>query len=117
MSYAKATFRRGRMNKTEQRYAAHLHLLKHAGEVLEYAYEPMRFRLADNAFYTPDFRVVMADGTCELHEIKGAKKGHGKGYYVTETGQLRIKVAAEMHPFRFVKVWPAGAGAWKSEEV
>ena len=46
------TFHRpGQMNKTEAAYAAHLELLKRAGEISDYAFEKYKLRLADNTFY------------------------------------------------------------------
>lgn len=61
----------GVMNKTERAYADHLDTLKAAGEVAEYWFEAVKFKLADATFYTPDFMVLMQDGTIEVHEVKG----------------------------------------------
>lgn len=85
----------GEMNRTESAYAHILKLRQLAGEVLHYDYEPERLRLADNTYYVPDFRVVMADSTIEFHEVKA----------VTTTGKLlceddarvKFKVAANVH--------------------
>ena len=87
--------RRGRMNQTEADYAAILTIRQHAGEVLWFAYEAITLRLADNTRYTPDFIVELADGTLEIHEVKGFWK---------EAAKLRLKVAAETFPFRFVSI-------------
>ena len=62
---------RGVMNKTEQRYAFHLAGLRQAGQIARYDFEPVKLRLADRTFYTPDFRVIIPDGTIEFHEVKG----------------------------------------------
>lgn len=83
------------MNKTEQAYAAHLALLQRAGEIREYRFEPLKLRLADKTFYTPDFAVVRAD-CLELHEVKG---------FWEDDARVKIKVAAAQYPwFRFVAV-------------
>ena len=74
----------GTMNKTEEAYAGHLRLLMLAGEVLHYEFEPLKLRLADKTFYTPDFMVVRRDGLIELHEVKGATH-----YYAFQPEHLR----------------------------
>lgn len=83
----------GQMNKAEAAYAAHLELRKAAGEILWYAYEPFSLRLADGAWYKPDFGVMLADGEIECHEVKG---------HWDTAARVRIKVAADKYPFRFV---------------
>lgn len=94
------------MNKTEAAYASHLEGLKRAGGVLWYRFEPMRLRLANGAWYKPDFGVKLSDGSFEFHETKG---------FWREAARVRIKVAAELFPFRFIAV-TRGGGNWKREE-
>lgn len=98
--------RAGEMNNLETEYARHLALLKQAGEIAGFDYEPAKLRLAKNTFYTPDFRVVLADSTVEYHEVKG---------FWEDDARVKIKVAAELHPYRFVAV-SKQKGAWKTEE-
>jgi hypothetical protein len=95
----------GRMNKTEQAYEQLLKLRQRAGEVIWYKFEAINLRLADNTFYKPDFFVMLADGTLEVHEVKG---------HWTDDARVKIKVAAELYPFQFVAVKRVG-GDWKSE--
>ena len=64
-----------------------------AGEIAWYKFEGIKFRLADNTFYTPDYAVMLADGTMEIHEVKG---------YWEDDARVKIKVAAETYPFRFI---------------
>jgi len=85
----------GAMNKTEAAYASFLEARKSAGEVAWYRFEGVKLRLADNTFYTPDFAVMLASGQIELHEAKG---------FWTDDARVKIKVAAEMYPFRFVAI-------------
>ncbi len=96
---------RGEKNKTELRYEEFLGLRKLAGEIQEFAYEPIRLRLAaDNAFYAPDFGVLAADDVYECHEVKAGRVTDA-GTLVPleeEAARVRRKVAAEQHPFRFV---------------
>lgn len=97
------------MNKTEAAYAAHLELRKHAGEVLWYRFEGLKLRLADNTFYTPDFAVMLADGVLEVHEVKG---------FWEDDARVKIKVAADQYPFRFLAVKARAkkdGGGWEFE--
>lgn len=100
----------GQMNKTESAYCQLLELRKRAGEIDWYRFEGIKLRLADNTFYTPDFAVMLANGEMEMHEVKG---------FWADDARVKIKVAAEQYPFRFIAVKPkakkAGSG-WEVEE-
>ena len=63
------TYQTDAMNQTEARYAGYLDGMKHTGEVVAWAYEAVKLRLADKTFYTPDFVVIRTDGGIELHEV------------------------------------------------
>lgn len=96
----------GSMNKTEQAYADHLRLRMLAGEILSYEFEPLKLKLADKTYYTPDFMVVGNDGLIELHEVKG---------FWEDDARVKIKVAAKLHwMFTFVGVMRHGAN-WSLE--
>lgn len=83
---------RGRMNKTEERFESSvLQVRKLAGEIDSWEYEKLKFRLADGAYYTPDFVVYLADGTIEIAEVKGSAGWE-------EAARVRMKVAAEQFP-------------------
>lgn len=104
-------FARGRlpsekMNKTEAAYAGHLELLKRGGEVLWYRFEPLKLRLADGSFYTPDFGVLTRDCLFELHETKG---------FWREAARVRIKIAASIYPFKFIAIKRTDNGGWAEE--
>ena len=91
----------GRMNNLEFDYSKKLELGKIAGDVLWYAFESMKFRLADNTYYTPDFIVMRGDRTLEVHEVKG----HARIFQ--DDAKVKIKVAASMMPiFKFKVVIP-----------
>lgn len=92
--------KQGAMNKTEAAYARILEMRKAAGEVAWYKFEGLKFRLANNTFYTPDFAVMLADGQIELHEVKG---------FWTDDARAKTKIAADMYPFQFVAVYMKGA--------
>jgi len=97
----------GKMNKTEQAYAARLETLKHAGEILWYAFEPINIRLADKCFYRVDFMVMLAGGAIECHETKG---GH-----ITADSFVKIKMAAQILPFQFC-IMQLEKGVWKRRD-
>lgn len=96
----------GQMNKLEAAYAARLESLKLAGEIADYRFECVKLRLADRTFYTPDFMVLRADGTFEMHEVKG---------FWEDDARVKIKVAAELYPFKFIAARKQ-KGAWVFEE-
>jgi len=93
--YALGRLKMGERNKTEQAYENFLQQQLTLGMVVWFKFEGVKLRLADNTFYTPDFAVMRANGQMELHEVKG---------YMQEDANVKIKVAAEMYPFRFVIV-------------
>ena len=93
--------KQGAMNKTEAAYARLLETRKSAGEVAWYKFEGLKFRLADNTFYTPDFAVMLSDGSMELNEVKG---------FWQDDAKVKIKIASDLYPFQFVAVYMKGAG-------
>ena len=108
--YALGRLKAGAMNKSEQAYAAHLEWLKGHRSILWYRFEGLKFRLADNTFYTPDFAVLNGDGVLECHEVKG---------FWAEDARVKIKIAAEMYPIRFVAVKAKAkkdGGGWAVED-
>lgn len=100
----------GQLNKTEAAYQSHLELRKNAGEIAWYRFEGVKVRLADNTFYTPDFAVMLATGEMELHEVKGRWM---------DDARVKIKVAADQYPFRFIAVTvkpKKAGGGWAIEQ-
>lgn len=86
------------MNKTETLYAEILAALQRNGIVRQWAFEAIRLKLADGAYYKPDFLVWKADGSIELIETKGA--------FCREAALVRYKVARDLYPmfvWRFMK--------------
>lgn len=96
----------GKMNKTEARYADYLAGEQAAGRIRWFKFEAIKLRLADRTTYTPDFPVLTASGAIEFHEVKG---------FWRAAARVKIKVAAELFPFRFVAV-TRRAGGWQREE-
>lgn len=97
------------MNKTEEAYAYHLQARIAAGEVEWYLFEGAKLKLADLTYYSPDFMVMLKGGVLEMHECKG---------HWQDDARVKIKVAAERFPFRFVavKALPRNkGGGWEYE--
>lgn len=109
-SFAKGRLKTGEMNATEARYAKYLAEQQRAGRVLWFKFEGIKLRLADLAFYTVDFFVMVEDGTLEAHEVKGNWE---------DDARLKIKIAQEIYPFRFIAIKPVPAsrgGGWQVED-
>jgi hypothetical protein len=108
--YALGRMKAGQMNKTEAEYAEDLDWAKSFGHIQWYKFEGIKFRLADNTFYTPDFIVMSESGEIEVHEVKG---------FWTDDARVKIKVAADMYPFKFIAVkkrTKKEGGGWQKEE-
>jgi hypothetical protein len=88
----------GQMNKTEEAYSNLLDLQYKAGEILWWGFEVIKLKLADKTYYTPDFAVMMPDGTFRFIEIKG---------FWEDDARVKIKCAAErFFMFDFVALKP-----------
>lgn len=101
----------GEMNATERAYAADLEGRKLLGEVLEYHFEAVKLKLAPSTFYTPDFLVITRCLEVECHEVKG---------FWEDDARVKIKVAAQTFPFKFVAAMPRkkkDGGGWAIEEI
>ena len=81
---------KSRMNKTEGEYAMILEAKLRNGDILDWRFEPIKFRLGDNTTYLPDFLVVMPSWF-EIHETKGG--------FIREDSFIKLKIAAEMYPW------------------
>jgi hypothetical protein len=85
------------MNGWEREYQESL---KINPDVLWWRYETLRLRLADGAWYKPDFMVAHKDGSIFLIEVKGHQRA---------AAVVRFKVAAEQYPmFNFRMVGKSG---------
>ncbi len=107
--FALGRLKTGERNKTEQAYEDFLAARQRAGQIAWFAFEGVKLRLADKTFYTPDYAVMLADGQMEMHEVKG---------FWQDDARVKIKVAAELFPFRFLAVKPRtkkDGGGWSVE--
>ena len=79
------------MNKTEAKYANILFARRHCGEIVDYRFESVKIRLAeDKCWLTMDFAVWFPDGTVELIDVKG-------GGPAQEKNLIKLKVAADKY--------------------
>lgn len=104
----------GVMNRLEADFAALLEARKREGAVLWYRYEPCSMRLTDDGSrtrYNPDFMVQFANGEIVCYEVKGYLDKSGDGW-------LKVKLAADQYPFRFILARrPRKAEPWTEEEI
>lgn len=104
----------GEMNKTEKAYAEELKRQMASGEIVWWKFEAIKFKLADNCHYSPDFCVLKSNGEIEIREVKGNLN------YIQDDAKVKIKIAASEIPFRFVLVAPEAkcrGGGWIVKEV
>jgi hypothetical protein len=103
----------GVMNGTEEAYAELLQARTVAGDVIGWWFEAMTFKLADDTRYTPDFVVLLEDGSIECIDAKG-------GGPIDPKSLVKIKCAAEkFYQFKFVieqKQAKKHGGNWKRTE-
>ncbi|GJL53949.1 MAG: hypothetical protein NPIRA02_10810 [Nitrospirales bacterium] len=74
------------MNKTEAAYALALDAVKRNGGIISWKFEPLKLRLADRTYYSPDFIVEAHDHTLQIHEVKG---------FMRDDAAVKLKVAEE----------------------
>jgi hypothetical protein len=107
--FAKGRLKTGEMNKSEKAYSEYLEVLRGSGEIKWWRFEGMKLRLGDNTFLTPDFNVMQADDELEMHDVKS---------FMMEDANVKLKVAADLYPFRFYVVRKtASPMVWLTSQV
>lgn len=79
-------------SRWEANWARYLNFLQSQGQIISWAYEPETFEFPikrGTRFYTPDFKVILPDGSVEYHEVKG---------YMTPESKTRAKRMAKYYP-------------------
>lgn len=106
---ALAADKQPRMNKTETRYSVILEARRLAGEIRDWKFEALTFKLADGVRYKADFYVEMADRSIQIHEVKGA--------FIWEDARVKVRVAAATFTaFKFYMAqWKKGE--WHITEI
>lgn len=97
-----------KMNKLEASYSRYLEDRRVIGEIYQWKYEPMKLRLADRTYYSPDFVVIAWDGLVEFHETKG---------FMRDDANVKIKVAAEQFQWARFFLVTRKKGEWKVEAI
>ncbi|SRR5713101_2891228 len=83
-------------SKLEARYADQLIWRVSSGEVKQWWYEGIKFRLGATCFFCPDFLVEDQHNNLSIHEVKG---------FIREDALIKLKVAATLYPcFQFIMV-------------
>ena len=90
---AYGTHKPNKMNGTETKMAILLEEQKRNGTILDYKFEAVTLKLADDTRYTPDFMVTKPDFEIQFIEVKG---------FWRDDAKVKIKVASAMFPFVFV---------------
>ena len=77
----------------EKKYADRLNILKMAGEIKDWEYEPDTFWFEaikrGVRSYKPDFKVIYKDGSVQYHEVKG---------FLDAKSQTKLKRMAKYYP-------------------
>jgi len=96
-------------NKWERDFAhSYLDPLVHSGILRGYCYECIKLRLADGAFYCPDFFAPFADEVLAIYEVKG---------WLREAARLRFLVARDLFPQFQWHMMERKAGQWQDRKV
>ena len=104
--YKARRVRRGVMNRLETAFSKVLEANKASGEIDSWAFEAQKFKLADGAWYTPDF-IVVTGGLQVAYEVKG---------FWREAARLRCKVFAGAFPhISLFAVKKTRKGEWEYE--
>lgn len=114
---AKGEPKRRGPNKWESEFAAILEDVKRLGKMAKlfsagyvtidwWGYEPLRLKLADGTYYTPDFVARSKAGDVIVFEVKG---------FLREAARVRFNVAKRLYPWmKFIMIRKV-SGQW--EEV
>jgi len=95
------------MNKTERAYADYLYTQQLAKLIIAYHYEPIKLKLADRTYYTPDF-LVITPHQFEFHEVKG---------FMRDDANVKLKVAANKYPWFSFKLVKRQGKQWIIREL
>jgi hypothetical protein len=97
----------GQMNKTEAEFAEILKVQQLSGAVRWWAFESITLRLAKDCRYTPDFMVLLADGSTEMIDVKG-------GGPIDAKSKVKLRVAADQfRHWRFAIEQKLKGAGWK----
>jgi hypothetical protein len=96
-------------NKTERAFAlTYLDPLLFAGTIRSYAYEAIKVRLGDGAWYLPDYTVWYPDDLIQMIEVKG---------WLRESARIRFLVARDLFPQFSWRMVQRKQGQWLDMKV
>lgn len=91
-------------NKTEGRFLAICEARKKRSEIVDYAFEPITFKLAPDLRYTPDVMIQESHERILFVEVKGA--------HTWEDARVKFLMARELHPWASWEMWVFEKGEW-----
>lgn len=86
---------RGEMNRLESSFAEYLEEQRKLGLIEWWAFESIKFRIGNGAWFTPDFVAMNVHAEIVFYETKG---------FMRDAANVRLKVAASSFPFDFILV-------------
>ena len=106
---------RSQMNATEALYELQLMALRASRVITWFEFQCWRFKVGKDgggtdAWYTPDFGLMYADGHLEAVDVKGSGP-------IQEASLVRIKAAAMRHPIQFVIAQKQKNGEFERREL
>jgi len=102
--------RRGRkphQNKTELAFGLILEAMKRKGEIVDYYFEGVTFRLADRCKFTPDFFVIVS-----LNPLK-IRFCETKGRHIWDDSKVKFRVAKEQFHWAEWEMHQRIKGQWQ----
>lgn len=102
------------MNGLEAAWSFRLEEMRRTGgenPVVGWWFHALKLRIGEDCFYETDFLVQLADGTLELHEVKG---GH-----IEDDAVVKLRSVVDQYPFRVLLVRrrpKAEGGGWRVTE-
>jgi len=100
-------------SQLELDFAAELENSLIGRRIREWRYHPLRFRLAPNVTYTPDFMLVHLDESFALYEVKGSWKMKN-----ARDSRTRLEIAAYRYPwFQWIAITRDREGVWREEPI
>jgi hypothetical protein len=98
------------MNKTESAFALWLEAMKRNGEIQDWKFEAVTFKLADGCRYTPDFMVVRRNKSTEYNPV--VNFAEVKGGFIRDDAMIKFKVAREQFWWAEFEMWQLKRGGW-----
>jgi hypothetical protein len=112
--------RPGVMNRTEQAFSEYLQEHKVAGLILDWWFEAITIRFAEDTRYTADFLVLELDKTLTLIETKSSYLSRKTNKVTTlahDDSLVKLKTVSQFFPFRCkLAVWQP-TKTWAIKEI